>query len=357
MSNRWNIDRKIHVSLGLIKKAAEDVDFCEALALTLMVKAAYVSSTINDVTLDKIQKISHAGFGKARQAYQKAKKLELISEITRIGKDGKEHKDAIAGKLSCPGCTAATFSIRYANGTIPYIFLQTHDYNVDDRERRKLKYQKLTQVQKLIWLTKICCSLTGWRKSYDALLTEKVKSYRMKERSNMSYFAWRKFAQPFEKQEPGVVNALNGGFSYEAMKEIFYDNLSINQIRSIIQLGVDEGVIYKESNYLRVRELPDYQDMEIGTKFKKPKSAKDYFAQQAEWSKYSLRARAEDWVDRDDCGVIIRDYHKRGFERKIDGKDWLYTRTANSYFIYAKIFSKRVKNYKPRTIKKVKGAA
>lgn len=361
--HRWSNDRKLYVSLSLRKRAAEDIDFCKALTLAVQVKAEYTSSTINDFTIHKLQKILHTQFSTARQALDCALKYKLAwFDNDRHGKDGKKHKDLHIAKLSAPNEKAVKLNICYPQSG-PQIFLKSNFFNVETHYINSQKPQTFKQVQKVIWLTTLACADIAYTKGYDAQLLEEVKSHGLKRvRADLSYSAWRKFAKQFQPSEPGKVNMLNGGYSYEAMSYLFKDNLSINQIRSVVKLGVDCCIFNKEANYICVRELKDYQNEDFGYDLPENPTVWDMFKANDDWQQNKTNAECEDWLERDKYGNITTDYNKRGFKRFQDGKAWLYTRAANSYFYCGDVVGKKSdgtknrKKYHKKYHKKVKTA-
>lgn len=248
-------NRVITLPLTMLNKAANDYDFCRALALVMMIKANYTSSIVMDFSLRKLRSLLHINFDTMQRIYNKAVDEGLLKVVEYDTVHGEHRTDLLATKFKRSKWQVRFHVCETDDGVKLYM-----KSNFQDNRSRYMESkgrQSLNDVADLILLSKIVCLVSRYSKKYDSNLVCVLKSqFNINMSRDTTYSGMRKFARMCQPRAIGTESVLNTGFSYERFMKVF-NGITRYKIMKLIRLGVSDRLFKTEKNFMPIKYVKD----------------------------------------------------------------------------------------------------
>lgn len=237
--------RVLNIGKDLLLGAVKDKDKVLALALAVCIKVHYVSSQMNNFSIRKLMELVGASYATTKKALKCALAEGWVEYDMR--KDGTV--DLVALPLYTKGQKTFRIYCCQTKGYGPQVFLKSTTKDNEFKYTHSTRRQTLAQVAKVIQL----CGLMNGIMRYTYRYYSEIKS-RLDEPENKVFkrlfknvrwgsaewieAVWTLIASRYRKK-----NFLSTGYSFQTMMESIFDSsISINQVRSLINLGRADGL-------------------------------------------------------------------------------------------------------------------
>ena len=335
--------RIVNLDISTILEAATNDNLRTAIALALIIKSKITSSVYKDFSLRSLRDNLHIKYKTIQKAINYGYSIGLFTRIVRKGKDKKQHIDLKVNKIA----TANKRTVRFAicdSIAGKQIYFESKIQDNFKKHSKATKAQTISNIEDLILLAREVVAIKGYNKLYDSEKHRYLKSLHIKTpKCFKNSVAIHKFIKYLIATRSGKNqnNKLIMGYSIEAIRATFYDNISTYKVKQLTQMGIEEGLFTSESNACYAGDAPDkhmeYIHCDMPT-YSYGDSLKSLFKNIEQEIKSANAAYKETFIERNSSGHIIRDDNKYLYRGKGRLSNCFLKRMANSYFHASDIF-------------------
>lgn len=348
----------------LIHKVAEEdnENSLRALALAIMIKANFVSSTFKDATATSLMSYFHLKHNTLKKALHKGLEMGLLTHVYRVDKKGIQHKDLKAVKLHANGrCSLKLNIVDTKFGRAVYI--HTNHKNLHYKYQNAESFQSINDVMDLLLLSKTLSLFKKHNKIFDCQLRQACldlypnsgdKLYAGAAKSLSQY---EHLACSIQEEIPvGTINCLNCGYSLDKMLSHFGAFVTRYKLRKLLHSANQQHDylfhVWENVAYIDQTERIKNHSYKIKPM---PKNPTPFELFQVAYENYDLKvegmrqAYRERFIDADDEGNVINLHDQRGMYIAKNRKRCLAKPMAYTYYMQCDPFvisgkkNKRVK--------------
>ena len=244
--------RLIYIPKGIIRQAARDNEFLDALSLCLLIKSQHSNSMLLDFSLRKIMSLCGCNGKKAKEIWQMACRCELVTM-------DESNRHVIA----------KTFRNGKRQGCIQFTVHQTPYGNricLKDCGKRKQNKQTISEVRDTVLTAALLIGIDGYNHTINTCI--KSVNYRKTEEhfSDISSGVRKKNYDVKTSGRDTAANPLKRGYSYKSMlRNIYNDSISKYKMVKLIKEAYADGLIdtWENKYMLMKRDMETCEPLDI----------------------------------------------------------------------------------------------
>lgn len=353
----------IRIPLNLINKVTkEDTDdSLRALAFTVMVKASFVSSTFKDADTTSLMSFFHLKHSTLKKALNKALQMGLVEYIHRTDRNGVQHTDLLAKKMSIDGVSTVKLKV-CSNSHGRAVYIHTNLKDLHKQYQSATSFQTINDVMDMLITAKAISLFKRHNKVLDCQLRQACLDISPNEgeklyRSAKSFSQYVNLYRDMQDEIPiGKINILNSGFSLESILSNFGSFVSRYKMRKLLHKAdqLHDRLLHVLCNHAYINQkerLTNFShELKKVTKETSPMEifqiAYDNYDAMRGKGKFKFKAYSNRFTDVNEIGETINLYKDRGCFISKEHTDCLVKPMANTYFMQCDPFVKTGKKHR-----------